>query len=59
MKVPYLVVFDIPSSAEPTPELRERVRGILHDVVRKNTEADTEVAVLPHTLTPAELAALP
>lgn len=60
MKVAFLVVFDVPACApELTPEMAERVRGILADVVRKNTEAETETTVLPHTLTPAELAALP
>lgn len=60
MKVAFLVVFDIPAAApEPTPDQLERVRAILADVVRKNTEAATETAVFNHTLTPAELAALP
>lgn len=60
MKAAYLVVFDIPArSPEPTPEQLERVRAILADVVRRNTEAHTETHVFTHTLTPAEVAALP
>lgn len=60
MKAAFLVVFDIPATApEPTPKQLARVAGILFETVRKNTEADTEVLVTPHTLTPAELAALP
>lgn len=60
MKAAFLVVFDIPGSApEPTPEQLERVRRILFDLVRKNTEEGTEVLVVPHTLCPAEVAALP
>lgn len=60
MKAAFLVVFDIPASApEPTPEQLARVAGILFDTVRKHTEEGTEVHVAPHTLTPAELAALP
>lgn len=60
MKAAFLVVFDIPAAApEPTPEQLARVAGILFDTVRKNTEEGTEVHVSPHTLTPAELAALP
>jgi hypothetical protein len=60
VKAAFLVVFDVPHDApEPTPEMAARVRRILFDVVRKNTEAATEVHVSPHTLTPAERAALP
>lgn len=59
MKVAYLVVFDVPKPLPPSAEAVERARATLFDVVRKNTETDTEVAVLPHALTPAELAALP
>jgi hypothetical protein len=60
VKISCLVVFDVPHDApEPTPEMVARVRGILFEVVRKNTEAATEVHVSPHTLTPAERAALP
>lgn len=60
MKAAFLVVFGIPESVpEPTPEQLDRVAGILFETVRKNTEESTEVHVTPHTLTPAELAALP
>lgn len=60
MKVAFLVVFDVPAGIhDPSREQRERVRGILADVVRKSTEAGTEVVVLNHQLTAAELAELP